>query len=130
MKERNVVMNTSKDNLPVKNKISDTDETNKRKESLPLQPQKDEMITVRFWIYFITFCCTRFITWGIIMSFPVLFVAFLEKFQKDRLETSAIGSLQVGLLYMFAVIPGYLIPIYGFKINVICGSLILAIGFI
>ena len=31
---------------------------------------------------------------------------------------------------MLTVIPGYLIPRYGFRINVISGSLIMAIGFI
>ena len=64
------------------------------------------------------------------MSFPVLFVAFLDKFHKPRSQTAVIGSLQIGLLYMLTVIPGYLIPRYGFRINVAIGCVFLATGFI
>ena len=91
---------------------------------------KGELSSVKAWIHMITFPCTSLITWGMISAFPVLFVAFLEKFQKSRSETSTIGSLQIGLLYMLAVIPGYLIPIYGFRIILIVGSLITVTGFI
>ena len=91
---------------------------------------KGELGSVRSWIYLITFPCTSLITWGMISAFPVLFVAFLEKFQKSRSETSTIGSLQVGLLYMLAVIPGYLIPVCGFRIVLIIGCFIMVIGFI
>ena len=105
----------------------------KKQETLPsfsIEEPKGELSSIRSWIYMIIFPCTTLITWGIISAFPVLFVAFLEKFQKSRSETSTIGSLQVGLLYMLAVIPGYLIPLYGFRIILISGCLITAIGFI
>ena len=44
--------------------------------------------------------------------------------------TSLIGSLQAGLFYMLTVIPGYLIPRYGFQINVVIGCSLMALGFI
>ena len=70
------------------------------------------------------------ITWGTISIFPVLFVAFSERFQQSRSLTSLIGSLQAGLFYMLTVIPGYLIPSYGFRINVVIGCSLMALGFI
>ena len=96
----------------------------------PLPAEKSELSSVKSWIYMITFPFTSLITWGMISAFPVLFVAFLEKFQKSRSETSTIGSLQVGLLYVLTVIPGYLIPIYGFRIVLIVGCLTTVAGFI
>ena len=99
--------------------------------SLPhIKKPSGELSSIKSWIYMIIFPCTTLITWGMVSAFPVLFVAFLEKFQRSRSETSTIGSLQVGLLYMLAVIPGYFIPLCGFRIILITGALITAIGFI
>ena len=91
---------------------------------------KGELNSPRSWLYLVIFPCTSLLTWGIISAFPVLFVAFLDKFQKSRSQTSAIGSLQVGLLYMLTVIPGYLIPRYGFRVNIMIGSVFVMVGFI
>ena len=113
--------------------VHDDGNEEKKQETLPsfsIEEPKGELRSVQSWTYMIIFPCTTLITWGMISAFPVLFVAFLEKFQKSRSETSTIGSLQVGLLYMLAVIPGYLIPLYGFRIILISGCLITAIGFI
>ena len=91
---------------------------------------KGELSSVISWIRLISFLCTSMITWGTISIFPVLFVAFLERFQQSRSLTSLIGSLQAGLFYMLTVIPGYLIPSYGFRINVVIGCSLMALGFI
>ena len=91
---------------------------------------KGELSSVISWIRLISFLCTSMITWGTISIFPVLFVAFLERFQQSRSLTSLIGSLQAGLFYMLTVIPGYLIPRYGFRINVVIGCSLMALGFI
>ncbi len=91
---------------------------------------KGELNSIRSWIYMITFMLTALLVWGMISSFPVLFVAFLEKFHRSRSQTGFIGSLQVGLLYMLAIIPGYLIPKLGYKSIVVIGSIITALGFI
>ena len=91
---------------------------------------KGELSSVRSWIYVFAFSGASFLNWGIIMTFPVLFVAFLERFQKSRSETATIGSLQVGLLYMLTVIPGYFISHYGFRINILTGCFILCVGFL
>ena len=89
-----------------------------------------ELRSVRSWIYLIAFAFTSFLIWDTICSFPILFVAFLQKFQNTRSQTVMVGSLQGGLLFMLTVIPGYLIPRCGFKIIVMSGSLIMAIGFV
>ena len=91
---------------------------------------KGELSSVMSWIRLISFLCTSMITWGTISIFPVLFVTFLEKFQESRSLTSLIGSLQAGLLYTFTVIPGYTIPHCGFRINVVIGCSLMALGFI
>ena len=45
---------------------------------------KGELSSPRPWLYLVIFPCTSLLTWGIISAFPVLFVAFLDKFQKNR----------------------------------------------
>ena len=93
-------------------------------------PVEGELGSARSWLHLVIFPCTSLLTWGIISAFPVLFVAFLNRFQKSRSQTSTIGSLQVGLLYMLTVIPGYLIPRYGFRVNIMIGSVFVMVGFI
>ena len=91
---------------------------------------KGELGSVRSWIYILVFPCTGLITWGMISSFPVLFVPFMQAFGRNRFHTAIIGSIQIGLLYMLTVIPGYLIPFFGFRTVVMTGSFIMAAGFI
>ena len=97
---------------------------------LHTKKKKGELNSIRSWVYMITFMLTALLVWGIISSFPVLFVAFLERFHRSRSQTGFIGSLQIGLLYMLAIIPGYLIPKLGYKLIVVIGSMITALGFI
>ena len=118
------------DEALVNNKIASDFQNERTFKPFNTKGTKGELSSVRSWIYLIVFPCTSLLTWGIISAFPVLFVAFLEKFQKSRSQTSTIGSLQVGLLYMLTVIPGYMIPRFGFKVNIIIGCLIMAVGFI
>ena len=112
------------------NNIADESTNTNENVKVVTSKTKKEVGSLRSWLYLITFPCTSLITWGIISAFPVLFVAFLEKFQRSRSETSTIGSLQVGLLYMLAIIPGHLIPIYGFRVNLIIGCFIMVTGLI
>ena len=92
--------------------------------------EDSELKTVRSWIYMITFMLTSLLLWGTVATFPLLFVEFIERFQGTRSETAFIGSLQVGLLYFLAIIPGYIIPVLGYKIVVILGAIITSTGFI
>ena len=123
-------LTTPDETMSMENKMLNGCQNERRIETFNTKQTKGELSSVRSWIYLAVFQCTSLLTWGIISAFPVLFVAFLEEFQKSRSQTSTIGSLQVGLLYMLTVIPGYLIPRFGFRINIIAGCLILAVGFI
>ncbi len=99
--------------------------------AIHVQSEEDkELKTVRSWVYMITFMLTSLLLWGTVATFPLLFVEFIERFQGTRSETAFIGSLQVGLLYFLAIIPGYIIPLLGYKIVVILGSIITSTGFI
>ena len=110
--------------------MNDTRRNSKEVPTPAPRNMEGELSSVMSWIRLMSFLCTSMITWGTISIFPVLFVAFLERFQENRSLTSLIGSLQSGLLYMLTVIPGYLIPRYGFRINVVIGCSLMALGFI
>ena len=118
-----------KSNLNVSS-IGKVDRCGRKSKCFGRMAVKGELSSPRSWLYLVIFPCTSLLTWGIISAFPVLFVAFLDKFQKSRSHTSTIGSLQVGLLYMLTVIPGYLIPRYGFRVNIMIGSVFVMVGFI
>ena len=121
---------TPDETMSMENKMMNGCENERRIEIFNTKQTKGELSSLRSWIYLMVFQCTSLLTWGIISAFPVLFVSFLERFQKSRSQTSTIGSLQVGLLYMLTVIPGYLIPRFGFRVNIVTGCLIMAGGFI
>ncbi len=82
---------------------SDSDACDNNEENLLLlernktEEHTGELSSIQPWIYYITFMLTSFITWGIIGTFPVYLVAFLEYFDQTRAETSSVPSIQVSI---------------------------------
>ncbi|XP_060565324.1 monocarboxylate transporter 13-like [Ruditapes philippinarum] len=75
------------------------------------------------------FCCHA-ITYGIVYSFGILFIALEERFEGSKTEIAWIPSLTTGLLHSSGLLASILVKRFGCRIVTISGAIICCVGYI